>query len=140
MSQLRDPLFGITLSSVILLDQLNCSPNSGDYVTIIDSVIASNVEIKSNVTIQKGCVIANNVIVGAGINLPPFTKLTTSDAAMTERDLGEGGVGGEYAPKKRPEFGTEFVPQDWEQDAKEEFDDDSDDSDGEVHENQRTST
>eukprot|EP01127_Copromyxa_protea_P001553 TRINITY_DN11526_c0_g1_i1.p1 TRINITY_DN11526_c0_g1~~TRINITY_DN11526_c0_g1_i1.p1 ORF type:complete len:689 (-),score=170.12 TRINITY_DN11526_c0_g1_i1:77-1960(-) len=109
-----------------------------DDVTIIDSIVATGAIIKSNVSIQKGSIISFGVVVGSGITLSPFTKLTTSESKhVVLKDLGEGGVGEEYAPKKRSEFGTEFVPQDWELEVQEE-DEDSDDSDVEVLENARS--
>lgn len=123
-----------------------------DGVTLIDSIVATKATISSNVRVERGSIISFGVVVGPGITLPPFTKLSTcDDRDISEKDLGEGiaflllvlifvgGVGGEYVPKKKPEFGTEFVPQDWETEVKDEESDDSDDSDGEVHENARSS-
>lgn len=66
----------------------------GNNVTITNSILANKVVINSNVTIAKGCIISFGVVVGAGINLKPFTKLTRQHHRTTlEMDLGEDGQG-----------------------------------------------
>ncbi|EPZ36295.1 MIF4-like, type 1/2/3 domain-containing protein [Rozella allomycis CSF55] len=64
----------------------NCSLNSsylleniqvGKFCSIESSIIGSNVIIKDNVTISRGCLIGDNVILGAGVTLAPFTKISS---------------------------------------------------------------
>jgi len=108
----------VVLTGSILWDNVNV----GDNVTIIDSVIASGAQLRSRAHIQRGSVISFGVIIGDGVKLEPFTKLRLDGTGVVDSVPLDLGSRSEYpAGRKRAELGTEFVPQDWEIGAKEEF-------------------
>jgi translation initiation factor eIF-2B subunit epsilon len=100
----------------------------GDNVTIVNSLLATGVTIKSNVSIPKGCVISFGVVVGEGIQLKPFTKLTCVTHKMTSPiDLGVGGKGSLWLEAKI-KTGSDLVRRDDEPIGEELPDEESDDT------------
>ena len=46
------------------------------------SILCDGVVVKAGAVIGRGCVLSFGVIVGAGVVLPPFTRLTLSNAKV----------------------------------------------------------
>jgi translation initiation factor eIF-2B subunit epsilon len=91
-----------------------------DNVKISDSLVCSNCCVKKGAIIEKGCLLAYNCVVGEGVRLPPYTKLTTkavSPAAQQpprvgETNLGKGGSGNKWYELERDLLLKNYTPRD----------------------------
>eukprot|EP01104_Vermistella_antarctica_P011743 TRINITY_DN3314_c0_g1_i1.p1 TRINITY_DN3314_c0_g1~~TRINITY_DN3314_c0_g1_i1.p1 ORF type:complete len:586 (-),score=172.54 TRINITY_DN3314_c0_g1_i1:88-1749(-) len=98
----------------------DCVVEAGAVVK--DSIVANGARIGRGAKVERGCVVSFGVVVGEGIELKPFTKLTTCDGKSAqadddvwadEEDVGEAvdldlGVGGRGKEWVRTVKDTEF--------------------------------
>ena len=60
-----------------------------DGATVIESILASDCVIKAGAVVNKGCIIGPGVVVGSNVELPEFTRLTTSMKEDENDDFGD---------------------------------------------------
>ena len=48
----------------------------GDNCNVYNSVLCDNVGIRQGVTVNKGCILSFNVVIGAGVTLKEFSRIT----------------------------------------------------------------
>lgn len=91
-----------------------------DNVKISDSLICSNSCVKKGAVIEKGCLLAYNCVVGEGVRLPPYTKLTSKPVSPAAQqpprvvaiNLGKDGKGNKWCEVERELLLKSYTPRD----------------------------
>jgi translation initiation factor eIF-2B subunit epsilon len=63
---------GSTISGSYIWDKVHV----GNGCEVVDSIVASGVQLENGVKLAKGCLVARGVVLGAGTVLPPFTRVS----------------------------------------------------------------
>ncbi|PVU88326.1 hypothetical protein BB561_005918 [Smittium simulii] len=70
-----------TIKDSHIFNDVSVGPNSKIY----SSIIGKNVKILDNVTIERGCIIGDNVVLGPSVTLKPFTKIYLPSTTSTNK-------------------------------------------------------